>query len=416
MTNPYGEYATILAAVATDAETLADDMAAAIGLAPDASGATADAVNNGFATDAAAMRNIGEAAAEMARIAQEQGPADAAFASAPKPADIAEAEQKVKDAEASGADKKDIAAARNHVAQLATEREDALKVHAAASRRTSEAMSAVVIPEAPKTSTPIPVVAYDAGQGRGGAPGTGGPSSKTPGSTSSDSPSDSGGSSFAGGDTSSSSAPPLSDSDAGTSLSADGSGVPMSGQQLAGQPQQALPQQGGQPQMAPIAQTGAVPSAGAGRLTDPALAKATAARNKKNEGSPSQPAMAPMAFGGSNGAGTGGSVDRGSSTSGVTTRADTSGSVRTALSGATLPQGTGQAGGMIRGAGMGGGMMGGAGGAGGAGGSGAAKPRPEIFDAHRPDETERSESVKSGTLSRDTANDPRVVEERERGR
>ncbi|BBX33613.1 hypothetical protein MMAG44476_14230 [Mycolicibacterium mageritense DSM 44476 = CIP 104973] len=413
-TNPYGTYAAILAEVAVGAEALGDDMNAAIGIAPDASGQTADAVNDGFLQNAQAMREIARAARDIATIAEDQGPADAMFAAAPTPDDIADAQQKVLDAKAKGAAPEEVRKAANHAADLATEREDARNAHAAASRRTAEALRGVVMPPLPTGSAPIPTVArgdVDSGNSKG-APRTGGQ-----GQGQGDLNSGNGGgggipldtSSSAGGST-------LSDSDAGTALSADGSGVPMTAAQLAGQPQ-AMGQQpgamGGQPQMAPMGQMGAVPSTGAGQLTDPkALAKAAAARNRKRDsgnGTPVAPVMSPMSFGGASG---GGAVDRGSSTSGVTTAANTSGSLKTALSGAVVPPGTGQAPGMM-GRGMGGGMMGGAPGAGGAGG-GNSKERPTIYDAHRPDEVERSDSIQDGTLSRATAEDPNAVEERER--
>lgn len=164
----------------------------------------------------------------------------------------------------------------------------------------------------------------------------------------------------------------------------------------------------GQPQMSPMAQTGAVPTTGAGNLSTPPASRGKGKDKRRNDnGTPIAPVMSPMSFGSVNG---GGAVDRGSSTSGVTTAANTSGNLKTALSGAVVPPGTGAQPGMMA---RGGGMMGGAPGAGGAGG-GASKERPTIYDAHRPDETERSDSIQTGTLSRDTALDPNVVEERER--
>lgn len=414
MISPYTKYAAAMTRAADEAEALADDMRAARTRAPDAEGATADAIAAGFDNDIADLVAIAEAAREAARVANEQAPADAKFAAAPSKADVEAAQKAVTDAENSGADKQDIAKARNHAAALATEREDAKAEHAGVSRRTTAAFQAIKIADVPMVSVPTPVVAYGSDQRRDGAPGS--PRSDSPNRSSPGSGSDT----FSGGDSPSTrtGSASLADTDAGTSLSADGSGVPMSAQQLAAQPQQMQPQQGamaGQPQMAPMAQTGAVPSAGAGRLTDPAaLAKATAARNKKkdnNNGTPVQPTMAPMSFGGS--ASGGGTIDRGSSTSGVTTNANTSGSLKTALSGATVPPGTGQQPGMMARGGMGG-MMGGAPGAGGAGGAGGSKERPTIYDANRPDEVERSDSIASGTLARDTALDPQVAEERER--
>lgn len=70
-TNPYGTYAAILAEVAVGAEALGDDMNAAIGIAPDASGQTADAVNDGFLQNAQAMREIARAARDIATIAED---------------------------------------------------------------------------------------------------------------------------------------------------------------------------------------------------------------------------------------------------------------------------------------------------------------------------------------------------------
>lgn len=409
-TNPYGTYARILAEVAVDAEALGDDMSAAIGIAPDASGQTADAVEHGFTQSAEAMREIARAAREIATIAEGQGPADAMFAAAPTPDDIAEAQQAVIKAKANGAAPEEVRAAANHAANLATEREDARNAHAAASRRTAEALRGVVMPPLPTGSAPIPTVVRGDGDSGSYRPDT--TNGQRDGDTSPSNSGNGGGggipldtSSSAGGST-------LSDSDAGTALSADGSGVPMSAAQLGGQPQ-TMPQQGamgGQPQMAPMGQVGAVPSTGAGRLSDPkALAKAAAARNRKRDsgnGTPVAPVMSPMSFANSGG----GAVDRGSSTSGVTTAANTSGSLKTALSGAVVPPGTGNQPGMTA---RGGGMMGGAPGAGGAGG-GNSKERPVIYDAHRPDEVERSDSIQDGMLSRATAEDPNAVEERER--
>lgn len=413
-TNPYGTYARILAEVAVDAETLGDDMNAAIGIAPDASGQTADATNHVFTQNAEAMREIARAAREIATIAEDQGPADAMFAAAPTPDDVADAQQKVLDAKANGAAPEEVRKAANHAADLATEREDARNAHAAASRRTAEAMRAVVMPMMPTGSAPIPQVVRGDGDSGSYRPNTshGGQGQDT---SSSNSTSGNGGGGMPRDSSSSAGGSSLSDADAGTSLSADGAGVPMNAQQLAGQSQQ-MPQQGatGQPSMSPMGQMGAVPTTGAGKLTDPkALAKAAAARNRKrtnDNGTPIAPVMSPMSFGSANG---GGAVDRGSSTSGVTTNANTSGSLKTALSAASVPPGTGAQPGMT--AARGGGMMGGAPGAGGAGG-GTTKERPTIYDAHRPDEVERSDSIQTGTLSRDTALDPNVVEERERGK
>lgn len=409
-TNPYGTYARILAEVAVDAENLGDDMNAAIGIAPDASGQTADAVNDGFLQNAQAMRDIARAAREIATIAEDQGPADAMFAAAPTPDDIAAAQQKVLDAKAKGAAPEEVRAAANHAADLAVEREDARDAHATASRRTAEALRGVVMPPLPTGSAPIPTVVPDGnpfGSRRSESP-SGGKGQDT-------SPSNNG---HGGGGgmpldrASSAGGSPLSDSDTGTSLSADGSGVPMTAAQLGGQPQTMGQQPGamsGQPQMAPMGQMGAVPSTGTGNLSTGNASRGKRKDDKRNDnGTPIAPLMSPMSFGNAGG----GAVDRGSSTSGVTTAANTSGSLKTALSGAVVPPGTGAQPGMMA-RGMGGGMMGGAPGAGGAGGS-TTKERPTIYDAHRPDEVERSDSIQDGTLSRATAEDPNAVEERER--
>ncbi|MEX3644032.1 hypothetical protein ABFW11_00785, partial [Mycolicibacterium porcinum] len=348
------------------------------------------------------------AAREIATIAEDQGPADAMFAAAPTPDDIADAQQKVLDAKAKGAAPEEVRAAANHAADLAVEREDAREAHARASRRTAEALRGVVMPPLPTGSAPIPTVARGDYKQRSSTNDTNG---QRGGDTSNSNSGNGGGGGMPLDSTSSSGGSALSDSDAGTSLSADGSGVPMTAAQLAGQPQ-AMPQQGamgGQPQMSPMGQMGAVPSTGAGNLSTGTTSRGKRKDDKRNDnGAPIAPTMAPMTFGNSGG----GAVDRGSSTSGVTTRADTSGSLKTALSGATVPPGTGQAPGMMA-RGMGGGMMGGAPGAGGAGG-GNSKERPVIYDAHRPDEVERSDSIQDGTLSRATAEDPNIVEERER--
>lgn len=410
-TNPYGTYAAILAEVAVDAETLGDDMNAAIGIAPDASGQTADAVNDGFLQNAQAMREIARAAREIATIAEDQGPADALFAAAPTPDDIADAQQKVADAKAKGAAPEEVRKAANHAADLAVEREDARNAHAAASRRTAEALRGVVMPPLPTGSAPIPTVARGDGDSGSYRPDT------SPGGRGQDTSNSNSGNGGGGGmpldSASSSGGSPLSDSDAGTTLSADGSGVPMTAQQLAGQPQ-AMGQQpgamGGQPQMQPMGQMGAVPSTGSGNLSTGNASRGKSKDDKRRDnGTPVAPVMSPMSFGG---ASSGGAVDRGSSTSGVTTNANTSGNLKTALSGAVVPPGTGAQPGMM-GRGMGGGMMGGAPGAGGAGG-GTTKERPAIYDAHRPDEVERSDSIQDGMLSRATAEDPNAVEERER--
>lgn len=409
-TNPYGTYASILAEVAVEAENLGDDMNAAIGIAPDASGQTADAVNDGFLQNAQAMREIARAAREIATIAEDQGPADAMFAAAPTPDDIADAQQKVLDAKANGAAPEEVRAAANHAADLAVEREDAREAHARASRRTAEALRGVVMPPLPTGSAPIPTVIPDGnpfGSRRSESP-TGGNGQDTSPSNSSNGggggmPLDA--SSSAGGSS-------LSDADAGTSLSADGSGVPMTAAQLAGQPQTMQPQQGamgGQPQMQPMGQMGAVPTTGAGNLSTGTASRGRRKDDKRDNGTPVAPVMSPMSFGGASGGG--GTIDRGSSTSGVTTNANTSGSLKTALSGAVVPPGTGSQPGMMA---RGGGMMGGAPGAGGAGGGGVSKERPTIYDAHRPDEVERRDSIQDGTLSRATALDPNVIEERER--
>ena len=409
MTSPYSTYAEKMALVATEAEALAEDMRAAKSIAPDAEGLTADTINAGFDNDADAMMAIADAAREAARVANEQTPADAKFAAAPKESDVAEAYRAVQTAEERGAAPEEIRKARNHAADLAAEREDAKAEHAAVSRRTTAAFEAIKVAEVPLLDVPTPTVRRDIGGNRN-TPGT--TNGQRGGDTSNSNSGHGGGGGMPLDTSSSSGGSSLSDADAGTSLSADGSGVPVSAQQLAGQPQ-AMPQQGAvgaQPQMAPMGQMGAVPSTGAGNLTTGTASRGKRKDDKRSDnGTPVAPVMSPMSFGGASG---GGAVDRGSSTSGVTTAANTSGSLKTALSGAVVPPGTGQAPGMMA-RGMGGGMMGGAPGAGGAGG-GNSKERPVIYDAHRPDEVERSDSIQTGTLSRDTALDPNVVEERER--
>lgn len=412
MTSPYSTYAEKMATVAAEAEALADDMRAAKSIAPDAEGLTADTINAGFDNDADAMMAIADAAREAARVADEQTPADAKFAAAPKESDVAEAYRTVQTAEERGAAPEEIRKARNHAADLAAEREDAKAEHAAVSRRTTAAFEAIKVAEVPLLDVPTPTVRRANGRARESTPGT--TNGQRGGDTSNSNSGNGGGGGMPLDTSSSSGGSSLSDSDAGTSLSADGSGVPMTAQQLAGQPQQMLPQQGamgGQPQMAPMGQTGAVPSTGSGNLsptTTPRGKSKDKRRETSSNGAPVAPVMSPMSFGNAGG----GAVDRGSSTSGVTTAANTSGSLKTALSGAVVPPGTGAQPGMMA-RGMGGGMMGGAPGAGGAGGS-TTKERPTIYDAHRPDEVERSDSIQDGTLSRATAEDPNAVEERER--
>lgn len=409
MTSPYSTYAEKMALVATEAEALAEDMRAAKSIAPDAEGLTADTINAGFDNDADAMLAIADAAREAARVANEQTPADAKFAAAPKESDVAEAYRAVQTAEERGAAPEEIRKARNRAADLAAEREDAKAEHAAVSRRTTAAFEAIKVAEVPLLDVPTPTVRRDIGGNRNTPGRTNG---QRGGDTSNSNSENGGGGGMPLESASSSGGSPLSDSDAGTALSADGSGVPVSAQQLAGQPQ-ATPQQGamsGQPQMAPMGQMGAVPSAGAGNLSTGNASRGKRKDDKRSDnGTPVAPVMSPMSFGGASG---GGAVDRGSSTSGVTTNANTSGNLKTALSGAVVPPGTGSQPGMMA-RGMGGGMMGGAPGAGGAGG-GNSKERPVIYDANRPDEVERSDSIQTGTLSRDTALDPNVVEERER--
>ena len=417
MTSPYATYAAKMATVAEEAEALADDMRAAKGIAPDAEGVTADTINAAFDNDAEALMAIAEAAREASRVAYEQVPADVKFAAAPRESDVAEAYRAVQTAEERGAAPEEVRKAREHAVSLDNEREDAKREHAAVSRRSTEAFAAIKVTDVPMLDVPLPSVRRDAGGNRN-TPGAGdGQRSGDTSPSSSNSGNGNGGGMPLDGASSSNSGSPLSDTDAGTALSADGTGMPMNAQQLAGQPQ-AMPQQsamGGQSSMSPMGQTGAVPSTGAGNLSAGIASRGKGKdkdKRRSDSGSPIAPTMAPMSFGGANAGG--GTVDRGSSTSGTTTNANTSGSLKTALSGAVVPPGTGQAPGMLRG-GMGGGMMGGAPGAGGAGG-GTTKERPTIYDANRPDEVERADSIKDGMLSRATAEDPNVVEERERGK
>lgn len=414
MISPYTKYAEAMTRAADEAESLADDMRAAKMRAPDAEGATADAIAAGFDNDVADLMAIAEAAREAARVASEQAPADARFAAAPSPDDVKAAQDAVTRAEESGADRQDIAKARNHAAALATEREDAKDEHARVSRRTTAAFQAIKIAEVPMISVPTPTVVRSGDTRIGGRTGT--PGTDGQGQDASTSNNGHGGGGGMPSDASSSSGgSPLSDSDAGTALSADGSGVPMTAQQLAGQPQPMGQQPGamsGQPQMSPMSQMGAVPSTGVGNLSAGTTSRGKRKDDKRNDnGSPVAPVMSPMSFGGANAGG--GTIDRGSSTSGVTTNANTSGNLKTALSGAVVPPGTGSQPGMMA---RGGGMMGGAPGAGGAGGGGVSKERPTIYDAHRPDEVERRDSIQDGTLSRATAEDPNIVDERERGK
>lgn len=413
MTSPYATYAAKMALVADEAEALADDMRAAKGIAPDAEGMTADTINAAFDNDAEAMMAIADAAREASRVAYEQVPADAKFAAAPTESDVSDAYKAAEDAKERGAAPEEIRKARNHAADLAAEREDAKKEHAAVSRRSTESFAAIKVADVPLLDVPIPQVRRGESYNgrRAASPGVGG--QETTPSTSGNGNSNGGGMPLDSSSSNGGSA--LSDSDAGTSLSAYGSGAPMNAQQLAGQPQQ-MPQQGamgGQPQMSPMGQAGAVPTTGAGNLSTGTASRGRGKdkdKRRNDNGTPIVPAMAPMSFGN---ASSGGAVDRGSSTSGVTTAANTSGSLKTALSAASVPPGTGQAPGMMAHRGMGG-MMGGAPGAGGAGGT--TKERPTIYDANRPDEVERSDSVKDGTLSRATAEDPNVAEERERAK
>ncbi|UBV14988.1 hypothetical protein [Mycolicibacterium fortuitum] len=411
MTSPYSTYAEKMALVATEAEALAEDMRAAKSIAPDAEGLTADTINAGFDNDADAMMAIADAAREAACVANEQTPADAKFAAAPKESDVAEAYRAVQTAEERGAAPEEIRKARNRAADLAAEREDAKAEHAAVSRRTTAAFEAIKVAEVPLLDVPTPTVRRANGRARESTPGT--TNGQRGGDTSNSNSANGGGGGIPLDSSSSSGGSSLSDADASTALSADGSGVPMTAQQLAGQPQ-TMGQQpgamGGQPQMQPMGQMGAVPSTGAGNLSTGTASRGKRKDDKRSDnGAPIAPTMAPMSFGNT---GVGGAVDRGSSTSGVTTNANTSGGLKTALSGAVVPPGTGSQPGMMA-RGMGGGMMGGAPGAGGAGG-GNSKERPVIYDANRPDEVERSDSIQTGTLSRDTALDPNVVEERER--
>lgn len=408
MTSPYSTYAEKMATVAAEAEALADDMRAAKSIAPDAEGLTADTINAGFDNDADAMMAIADAAREAARVANEQTPADAKFAAAPKESDVAEAYRAVQTAEERGAAPEEIRKARNRAADLAAEREDAKAEHAAVSRRTTAAFEAIKVAEVPLLDVPTPTVRRANGRARESTTGT--MNGQRGGDASNSNSANGGGGGMPLDSSSSSGGSSLSDSDAGTALSADGSGIPMTAQQLAGQPQ-AMGQQpgamGGQPQMSPMGQMGAVPSTGAGNLSTGNASRGKRKDDKRTDnGTPVAPVMSPMSFGGASG---GGAVDRGSSTSGVTTAANTSGNLKTALSGAVVPPGTGNQPGMMA---RGGGMMGGAPGAGGAGG-GNSKERPVIYDAHRPDEVERSDSIQDGTLSRATAEDPNIVEERE---
>lgn len=408
MTSPYSTYAEKMATVATEAEALADDMRAAKFIAPDAEGLTADTINTGFDNDADAMMAIADAAREASRVAYEQVPADVKFAAAPKESDVAEAYQAVEIAKERGAAPEEVRKARNHAADLAAEREDAKREHASVSRRSTEAFAAIKVAEVPMLDVPTPTVRR--ANGRAGESTPGAPNVQRGGDTANSNSGGGGGMPLDSSSSSSNSGSSLADTDAGTSLSADGTGMPMNASQLTGQPQ--MPQQGamsGQPQMSPMGQAGVVPSTGAGNLSTGTTSRGKRKDDKRSDnGTPIAPVMSPMSFGNASG----GAVDRGSSTSGVTTAANTSGNLKTALSGASVPPGTGQAPGMV--AARGGGMMGGVPGAGGAGGGGTTKERPVIFDANRPDEVERSDSVKDGTLSRATAEDPNVAEERER--
>ncbi len=266
-----------------------------------------------------------------------------------------------------------------------------------ARREHEEKTSATDIPDTTFTSGADASSATPAATG-GGSPGDAPVSSST-----GDSPLDAGES--LAGETELS-----SDSGAPTSASPMLGGAPMPPPQPAGgmpQPPQMAPMQPAPMQPAPTQPPmGATPTAaGKDRLDTSKVARDIAGRSAF--GAPRLDTSI-----GTQTSSADGGIDRGSSTSGVTTRADTSGSVQSALSTGTAgaPGAAQQGQGGMRGGGMmGGGMMGGGGmGGAGAGGAGGSKERPEILTTD-PDllgtEDERN-SVRSGILGRDTATDP----------
>jgi len=269
-----------------------------------------------------------------------------------------------------------------------------------ARREHADATSSTKLPDSafPSSSKDVPVKNSDSEMSGSGSSssggGSGGGDSSMPGDSSS--PSDE----PAPGDTQ------LSSDTAAPASSSPMLGTPQAPAQSPAAAMGAAPQQ---PQMAPMQPTAATPNTGA--------VPTTGAKDRLDTGKLARDLASGNRYGmprldtsiGTQTSGASGEPDRGSSNSGTTTRADTSGNVKSALSSGTAgaPGSAAQQGaGMMRGGGMGGGMMGGGHGAG--GGSGSSKERPQILTAD-PDllgTEDESNSVKSGILGRDTASDP----------
>ena len=368
---------------------------------PDGSGSMIDALTERIARHRAATLQLSRAARDISDACTEQGYADTVLASPVTRDDVAEQRAVVRSADASG-DARTAAAERVLLDELWETRKAKLSTHAGQCSATDTALSDVDLDTGTVgTGTGSP------GRAAGGNEGLG-EVQELPGSVDPDEFS-------ARPETTNTSVPEgpvLSDTDAGTDLSSD-TGVsipaqpalsPMTG---AFTPQQQSPMTGGGAFTAP--QT---PATGAS-ATAPARS-----RDTRSSGTPttrtrgtalSRPRKRDTDDRTSNptdGTVVAGTVDRGSSNSGTTTRADTTGSAKTALSANTAPPAAPANASPMMGRGVP--PMGGGGSAMGSGGSiaGMTKQNPTILTRDPNLTGFDKDAVDNGTLSRDTASTP----------
>ena len=393
---PFATASDTYSGVSTKLTDLSQKLA---GLPVEGGGATIATLVTNVERRAQWAQEMAQDATDVSDVCSDQADADIEFSSAVSAADVDSARAKVLEAQRGLADgsvtAEEMQAAVDTYNEANTARNEARRVH-------EEATTGTDIPDTtfPSSSADVPVTnSSDSSEMSGEAPSA----SASSGGSGSDMPSSSSGSSGPS-DSASSEA---GDTELSSDTAAPSSGSPMLAQTpMAQQPAAAsgAPQQ---PQMAPMqpqTPTGAVPSAAAKDRLDTAALARDRAGSRSAFGTPRLDTSI-----GTQTSGASGDTDRGSSNSGTTTRADTSGSSKTALSGSTAaaPGTAGQQGqGMMRGGGMMGGMGGGM--MGGQGGNGSAKERPQILTTD-PDllgTEDESNSVASGILGRDTAIDP----------
>ena len=367
------------------------------GVSVPGSGAAANALSSRIEGRATTVSQMSQDASTVSDSCGEQASADVELMSAPSVSEVENLKERVTEASQNLANgtgtADDLDAARESYQEAKAKSDEARRVHAEKTGETS-------FPDSTFSSGDGSMEASASG-GSGGS-GGGGDAGSGGGSSSGDSSSMSGGGSPMDSDS------PAGDTELSSDEAAPAGASPMLG---GGAPQQQMPQsQPQQPQMAPMQPQQQAPSSGAGAATGPYTGTrdtAKSARDLANRfGGYNTPRLDTSV--GTATSGDSGPIDRGSSVTSQTTRADVSGAGSTALSSGTA----GQAGqnaqqnqGAMRGGGMGGMPMGGMGAG---GGGGTAKERPNILttDPELLGTEDLEQSIAGGIIGRDTSTSP----------